>query len=241
MEKIRITSFPARVLNTFVIGCIAIVIYSVPSLVQAQNFEKMSTDKNQLLYLGIGPAVFYGDNGGNYPSMEFPVKSNISLGYSKNLTNFLQLRLTSGYQRLVSWDGFRQGTRENWGSRRQAYAFQGGALYFDIVPQFLLFAQDHVSNRPRFNAYGGLGLGAMFVNRRQRIHNPNGSESARVSTVTSYIPLRAGVSYRIGYIYNIGLEGTFMHTFADDLDGNIGYNNRNDHMAQFNIVLMRYF
>lgn len=241
MEKIRITPFPTGKLKMLVLGLLVLAIYSSTSHINAQNLEKPSSDKNQMFYLGIGPAVFYGDNGGNYPNMEFPVKTNISLGYSKNLTNFLQLRFTSGYQRLVSWDGFRQGTRENWGNQRQAYAFRGGAFYFDIVPQFLLFPKQHVSDRPRFNAYGGLGLGAMFVNRRQSVLHTNGSESVRVSTVTSYIPLRVGIGYRIGYIYNIGLEGTFMHTFADDLDGNIGYNNRNDHMAQFNIVLMRYF
>lgn len=217
------------------------LIYSFSLQIQAQNFQKQASDKSQIAYLGIGPSAFYGDNGGDYPSMQFPVRPNIALGYSKNLVNFLQLRFTSGYQRLVSWDGFRPGTMENWGSRGQAASFQGGALYFDIMPQFLLFPQDHVSNRPRFNAHGGVGLGALFVNRRQETINGNGNHSRRVSTLTSYIPVRAGISYRVGYLYNIGLEGTFFHTFADDLDGNIGFNNRNDHMVQLNLMLMRYF
>lgn len=211
------------------------------SFVDAQNFQKMGSDKNQTLIIGIGPSAFYGDNGGNYPFMEFPVNANFSVGYTKNLVNFLQLRFTSGYQRLVSWDGFKQRTIENWASKGKPYAFQGGAVYFDIMPQFLLFPQDHVSNRPKFNAYGGIGLGAVFVNREQRVYHESGDKVSRVNTMTSYIPLRAGLSYRIGYLYNIGMEGTFMHTFSDDLDGNIGHNHRNDHLVQLNLILMRYF
>jgi hypothetical protein len=209
--------------------------------VYAQSFEKEKNDKSQAFYLGIGPSAFYGDNGGDYPSMEFPVRPNISLGYSKNLVNFLQLRFTTGYQRIVSWDGFRSGTMENWSSRGQAASFRGGGLYFDIMPQFLLFPQDHVSNRPRFNAYGGVGFGALFVNRKQETRNAIEGATRRVSTLTSYIPIRAGLTYRVGYLYNLGLEGTFLNTFADDLDGNLGYNNRNDHMVQLNVTLMRYF
>jgi hypothetical protein len=209
--------------------------------VQAQNFEKMASDRTQTLIIGIGPSAFYGDIGGNYPSMKFPVKANFSVGYTKNLVNFLQLRFTSGYQRLVSWDGFNQGLIENWANRGKPYAFQGGALYFDIMPQFLLFPQDHVSNRPKFNAYGGVGLGAIFVNREQRVYHESGDKISRVNTLTPYIPLRAGISYRVGYLYNIGMEGTFMHTFSDDLDGHLGHNFRNDHLGQLNLILMRYF
>lgn len=211
------------------------------TFVHAQNFQKMGSDKNQTLIIGVGPSAFYGDTGGEYPFMKFPVKANFSVGYTKNLVNFLQLRFTSGYQRLVSWDGFNNALIQNWTSRGKPYAFQGGAVYFDIMPQFLLFPQDHVSNRPKFNAYGGIGLGAIFVNREQRVYHESGDKISRVNTLTSYIPLRGGLSYRIGYLYNIGLEGTFMHTFSDDLDGHTGYNFRNDHLVQLNLILMRYF
>jgi len=210
-------------------------------LSHAQNFQKTATDKNQTLIIGIGPSAFYGDNGGEYTYMKFPVRPNISLGYAKNLANFLQIRFTSGYQRMVSWDGFTPGVIQHWQRNGKPYAFQGGAVYFDVIPQFLLFPQDHVSNRPRFNAYGGVGLGAIYVSREQRVYHESGDKVSRVNSIGTYIPLRAGISYRVGYLYNLGIEGTFLNTFNDDLDGNAGFNHRNDHFVQLNLTLMRYF
>lgn len=206
--------------------------------VLGQNFQKQATDKRHQLSLGVGPSFIYADNGGDYPSMTFPIRPNFSLAYTKSMVKWMGLRFSTGLQRVGSWDGFNPGTLENWASRSQTASYKGSAMYFDIMPQFLLFPQDHIASRPKFNAYGGIGFGALFINRNQ---NPDSEDSKRVSTVTSYLPIRAGVTYVIGDLFNIGLEATFFKTFADDLDGNIGYNNRNDHMGQFNVVLHRYF
>ncbi|MFC0263324.1 hypothetical protein [Fontibacter flavus] len=208
------------------------------NLVTAQNFQKQATDKTHQVSLGVGPSFIYADNGGDYPSMTFPVRPNFSLAYTKSLVKWMGIRFSTGLQRVGSWDGFNPGTLENWASRNQTASYKGSAMYFDIMPQFLLFPQDHITSRPKFNAYGGIGFGALYINRNQ---NPDSENSNRVSTVTSYLPIRAGVTYVIGDLFNIGLEATFFKTFADDLDGNIGHNNRNDHMGQFNVVLHRYF
>ncbi|MFD2201874.1 hypothetical protein [Shivajiella indica] len=209
---------------------------------QAQNFKNQEMDGRNMVFFGIGPSMFYGDNGGDYPSMKFPVRPNITAGYTRGLLPYLGLRMTTGWQRLVSWDGFSDAVKERWAERGQAASFSGSSLYLDVMPQFMLFTQDNLGNRPKFNMYGGLGIGALFVNRSQQLFNPEGPDpSSRVSTVTVHVPIRAGASYVIGELYNISLESTLIRTFSDNLDGNAGYNNRNDHMLQINVTLQRYF
>jgi hypothetical protein len=209
---------------------------------KAQNFKNQEMEGRNMAFVGIGPSMFYGDNGGDYPSMKFPVRPNITAGYTRGMLPFMSVRMTTGWQRMVSWDGFRDGTKENWGNKGQAASFTGSALYLDIMPQFMLFTQENLGNRPKFNMYGGLGIGTLFVSRNQQVFNPEGpDQSSRVSTLAVYIPLRAGASYAIGELYNISLESTLLKTFADDLDGNRGYNHRNDHLFQLNVVLQRYF
>ena len=208
----------------------------------AQNFKKQEMDSRNMAFFGFGPSMLYADNGGDYPSMTFPVRPNITAGYTRGLLPYLGLRMTTGWQRLVSWDGFNDRIKEGWTENGQAASFTGSALYLDVMPQFMLFTQENLGNRPKFNLYGGLGIGTLFVNRNQQTFNPEGPDpSSRVSTVAVYIPLRAGASYFIGELYNISLESTFIRSFSDDLDGNRGYNNRNDHMFQLNVVLQRYF
>jgi hypothetical protein len=209
---------------------------------EAQNFKNQEMDAKNMAFFGIGPAMFYGDNGGDYPSMKFPVSPNITAGYTRAMLPFMSVRMTTGWQRMVSWDGFSDAIKENWTEKGQAASFSGSALYLDIMPQFSLFTVENLGNRPKFNMYGGLGIGALFVNRSQQVFNSNGpDQSSRVSTITVHIPMRAGASYVIDELYNISLESTLLKTFADDLDGNRGYNYRNDHMFQLNVVLQRYF
>ncbi|RPA66571.1 hypothetical protein EF405_19995 [Cyclobacteriaceae bacterium YHN15] len=209
---------------------------------KAQNFKNQLMEGRNMAFFGVGPSMFYGDNGGDYPSMKFPVSPNITAGYTRGMLPFMSVRMTTGWQRMVSWDGFSDPIKAGFTERGQAASFTGSALYLDIMPQFMLFTQENLGNRPKFNMYGGLGLGTLFVSRNQQVFNPEGpDQSSRVSTLAIYVPLRAGASYAIGELYNISLESTLLKTFADDLDGNRGYNNRNDHLFQLNVVLQRYF
>ena len=209
---------------------------------KAQNFKNQLMEGRNMAFVGIGPSMFYGDNGGDYPSMKFPVRPNITAGYSRGMLPYMSVRMTTGWQRIVSWDGFSSPIKSGFTERGQAASFTGSALYMDIMPQFMLFTQENLGNRPKFNLFGGFGIGTLFVSRNQQTYNPEGSDqSSRVSTLAIYIPMRAGASYAIGELYNISLESTLLKTFADDLDGNRGYNHRNDHLFQLNVVLQRYF
>jgi hypothetical protein len=58
----------------------------------------------------------------------------------------------------------------------------------------------------------------------------------RAQITTAYIPLCAGLSYRIGLYADIAGEGTMFFTFTDNLDRNMGFNRYGDHLAQAQIV-----
>ena len=240
-----IIKFPTAKTKLFPVSLLTALLLGFMSLAQelkAQSFKNQVMESRNMAFFGIGPSMFYGDNGGDYPSMKFPVRPNITAGYTRGMLPFMSVRMTTGWQRLVSWDGFSDAVKNNWTEKGQAASFSGSALYLDIMPQFSLFTVENLGNRPKFNMYGGFGVGTLFVNRSQQVFNPEGpDQSSRVSTLAIYIPMRAGVSYVIGELYNISLESTLLKTFADDLDGNRGYNNRNDHMFQLNVVLQRYF
>ncbi|WP_106567614.1 hypothetical protein [Cecembia rubra] len=241
MKKINLEFIvPISIKRTISVFCTIVLCFFGISA-EAQSFKKMAYDRNHSLALGFGPSVFYGENGGNYRSLQFPVKPSITLAYSKRLSDHLQLRLTGGQQGIKSWDRFKQNTIENWALSGVPYAFRGSAFFIDIMPQFMLFPSGYLGSRSQFNVYGGLGVGAVFVNREQRVYSANGDIATKVNTTSAYIPVRAGIIYGLSYLYNIGLEGTFMNTFSDELDGNSINAKRNDHLMQLNFTLTRYF
>lgn len=219
---------------------ISLLIYSVSS--HGQNFHKDIIPRVDNIYIGIGPSFMYADNGGGLRNYQFKVRPAASLAYGRKINRFIEVKGTFGFQMLESQDPnyYPDSTLLKWAETGQAIGIKGNAYQLDIMPVFHLTPFDRHIERTDVNVYAGIGLGVMLVDKEEaRVQNnePGVSKSA-VSTV--YVPMRGGISYRIGPHHDIALEAGFLATFTDDLDGNAGHNRFNDHLFQGKIVYKRY-
>lgn len=207
----------------------------------AQNFQKEIIPRLNKVYIGIGPSFMYADNAGGVRSSQFKIRPAASLAYGREVNSFLEVRGTFGFQMLESQDPsyYQDSVLRRWVATDQAIGIKGNAFYFDLMPIFHLPVDRHI-NRSDLNIYAGVGIGVMLVDKEEaRVINNTPTREQR-SMSLFYVPLRGGVSYRIGDHGDLAVEGTILATFSDDIDGNIGFNRFNDHLFQAQIVYKRY-
>ena len=217
-----------------------VLFFMASGLVSGQSFYKEKIPRNNVISFGIGPSFIYMDNGGQYRDWNFEIKPSVSASYSKKLTSQFDLRATVGFQQIASGGNPPAVVRKNWTERESSFTAKGSVYFFDVIPSMNLIPYDHHMNRSKFNIYGGIGLGVMHVATEQTKSFEENERPTNQSVTTPYIPVRAGLSYRIGNYSDIAGEGTILWTFTDNLDGNAGSNKYNDQMAQAQIVYRRY-
>jgi hypothetical protein len=208
----------------------------------AQNFNKDIIPRINNFYFGIGPSFMYADNGGGLRNSQFKLRPAASISYGRKINSFLEIKGSFGYQMLESQDPsyYRDSVIRNWAESGQAIAMKGRAFYLDLMPIFYLFPFERHIDR-KFNIYAGIGLGVMRVDKEEVKITFNNMPSIEDRTLSlTYLPMRAGLSYRIGPHSDLALEGTIMATFSDEVDGNAGFNRFNDHLFQGQIVFKRY-
>lgn len=207
----------------------------------AQNLQKEIIPRLNNVYIGIGPSFMYADNAGGVRNSQFKVRPAASVAYGRKLNSFVEIRGSFGYQMLESQDPsyHRDTVVRQWIATDQALAIKGNAFYVDLMPLFHLPVERHI-DRSDLNIYAGIGLGVMVVDKEEArvVANTPTIEHRSLSAV--YIPIRGGVSYRIGDHGDLSLEGTILATFSDDIDGNTGFNRFNDHLFQAQIIYKRY-
>ncbi|UCS95652.1 hypothetical protein KZP23_11840 [Echinicola marina] len=206
----------------------------------AQNFYIEKTPRKYSAHLGIGPASIYADNGGPYRNFEFPIFPAFSLGLASKISRRTNLRGTFGFQPVSSNLDYIPDLAIQWGEENKAYAFSGNAYTLDLMPEFYLSVYDSHIERPKYNFYGGLGLGIIMVFREQAIAKTNEVQIQDATSTSIYIPIRIGASMGISPHWDLGFEGTLLSTFSDYLDGNEGSNTTNDMLIQGQFFVKRY-
>lgn len=209
--------------------------------ISAQNFYKERISRDNILTVGIGPSFAYLDNGGQYRDFNFEINPSFSLSLTKRMNPSFDLRATVGIQGISSGGNPPSGLTDAWIADSSSFTANGLVFYFDMVPSLNLISFGNHMNRSLFNLYGGMGLGIMYAKTEQTKSFSTEEIPTNHQVTTVYIPVRAGLSYRIGPYSDIAGEGTMMWTFTDNLDGNIGNNRYGDHLFQAQIVYRRYF
>lgn len=207
----------------------------------AQNFYKERVSRDNILTIGVGPSFAYLDNGGQYRSWNFEIKPSISVALTKKLNSTFDLRSTLGYQYISSGGNPPTQLRDKWFEEFASFTAKGPVYYFDLIPSVNLIKFTNHMHRSLFNLYGGFGLGVMHVRTEQTKSFSSEEKPTSHEITTGYVPVRAGLSFKIGPYSDIAGEGTMMWTFTDNLDGNVGSNKYGDHLFQAQIVYRRYF
>jgi hypothetical protein len=203
--------------------------------------------------LGIGTGMTYGDNTINPAQLEFKLLPSITGTYSKQLSDYWDIRGNIGGQFLNSGEFYHisRPIVTTWGESGQAYFFRGYAYFLDVMPMYQLNPNIYGVGET-VNFYVGAGLGVLHSNRTQRVM----TEAELVNGVfvsgtvvrthenltTGYIPVKLGLSTNFEYNWDLAVEFTMMTLFSSDLDGNNIRNKPFKPDAIFNaqIILKRY-
>ena len=206
-----------------------------------QNFYKERVSRDHIISFGVGPSFAYLDNGGQYRALNFAIKPSISASLIKKMTSVIDLRATLGVQWIENGGNPSTQVRDAWFATGSSFTAKGSSIYFDVMPTFNLVSFDNHIYRSKVNFYGGAGLGIMYTQTDQKKSFSEEERPTNNNITTGFVPVRAGLSLKIGPYSDIAGEGTMLFTFTDNLDGNIGFNRFGDHLFQAQIVYRRYF
>ncbi len=207
----------------------------------AQSFYKEKQSRDNIFSIGVGPAMAYMDNGGQYRTFNFEVKPSVTASLIKRLNDRFDLRASAGMQWISSGGNPTPNITGLWFEKHSAFTVSGPVYYFDLMPSMYLVPFGNHMNRSLFNFYVGLGLGVMHASTEQTKTFDKDEIPTHHTITTGYVPIRAGLSYSIGPFSDIALEGSLMMTFTDNLDGNVDFNRFGDHLGQAQVVYRRYF
>ncbi|RPA67818.1 hypothetical protein EF405_12655 [Cyclobacteriaceae bacterium YHN15] len=207
----------------------------------AQSFykkDKMPRDNS--ISIGLGPSLIYAETGGQYSNLAFAIRPAFSLAYGKKINPLVSLQATTGMQWIGSGGNPSQEAIDQWLANESAISFSGQAYYLDFMPMLNLMPFSDHTKRSQINFYGGIGIGVMQARTKRYYTLEENSREYTAIFPTAYVPIRAGMSYRISNLYDICLEGSMLLTFSDDLDGNQNWNAFNDHLLQIQLIFKKY-
>ncbi|MCL6257607.1 DUF6089 family protein [Aquiflexum sp. TKW24L] len=218
---------------------ICLFLFSAQVETQGQSLYRDQYERKHSISLGAGPSFMYSDNGGIYNSGDFKWNPVFSLAYTRKLGSKFAVQATGGLQIVESGGTEREYAIDDWIDSGGSFRFKGQAFFMDLMPVIYLIPYDTHMNRGRFNAYLGSGVGFVQVNRKEAFSFDENAPQFEKSSNSFYIPAMVGFSYSISPLSDLSLEIKGMFTFSDELDGNVGYNQFNDHFVQTQIVYRR--
>lgn len=208
----------------------------------AQNFYKEKISREKYVQLGVGPSFMYADNAGGLRNVDVNIRPSLSASIGKKINSFFDLKATLGYQFYKSqdMDYFNEQTIASWAERNYSVETRSNIIFMDVVPTAQLFRFTNHALRRDINIYAGAGLGYLLaINKEQQYKNGQTYQENKIRS-TFYVPLRGGISYRVGLYSDISLEGSLLLTFSDKVDGTSDFNRFNDHLLQGQIVYRKY-
>jgi hypothetical protein len=209
---------------------------------QAQNFYKEKISREKYVQLGVGPSFMYADNAGGFRNLDFNIRPSIAASMGKKINPLFDLKATLGYQFYKSQDKeyYSQDVVASWAENKYAVETRSNIIFMDVVPTAHLFKFTNHALRRDFNIYAGAGLGfLMAINREERYKNEQTYQENKIRS-SFYVPLRGGITYRLGLYDDISLEGSLLLTFSDKIEGTSNFNRFNDHLLQGQLVYRRY-
>ncbi|MCH7400490.1 hypothetical protein ACFOUP_10555 [Belliella kenyensis] len=218
--------------------CISMHLILNSTQVLGQNFFKYKEAANHSIILGGGPSIIYADNGGRFTQFRFKFYPSFTLGYSKAVSDHLDVRLNVGHQRIGVREADDQNRIDAWIENGSAIGFSGFANFVDVMPTFKLIGTKYPLIRPEFNLHLGAGVG--ILQSRTNLNFGDNTPNRYQQSTSFYIPIRSGLSYQLNPNTDLIFEGSMFITFTDEIDGNVGFNRFNDHLFQFQIMVKRY-
>ncbi|MEM6522288.1 MAG: hypothetical protein AAF693_00780 [Bacteroidota bacterium] len=202
------------------------------SELSAQSFYNFRRGRDIIATFGTGTSSYFGDL--NNPGDIIDTKLNLNLGLQYYFTDRIAIRTEATYFRLSGDDA----EADSEGRAVRNLSFRSDNIEFNVVGIVQAFSNGtRFYQRPAVNLYGFAGLGLLYFNPKGEVPasgwggadlgespgdfvalQPLQTEGVDYSRIAIVIPMGAGIKFKAGPFFNIGIEGGYRLTFTDYLD-----------------------
>jgi hypothetical protein len=213
-----------------------LLLFYLPVELFGQSFYKEKNPKTVFYQLGLGAGTFFSAPRPSYDSIVNEKLPVLSLAVGKRIGSHLSLKSTFSFQPFSSKE-YVPGDNQN-GTLEPI--FNGYNYAFDIMPTFNLLPSFHHMSRPIVDFNLGLGLGYLLSYRTEKFFFNEKYYQFNLFESSVYIPVRASLSFRLGLVTDLTVEGAFFNTFLEDNRSVTKFEKDSDHFGQVNFVYRRF-
>ncbi|MEX2234237.1 MAG: DUF6089 family protein [Cyclobacteriaceae bacterium] len=198
---------------------ITCLLLAVTITAEAQSFYTIRRDRSLIATAGLNTSTYYGDLKDNSDVID--AKPSVSLGLMTSLTRFVYLRSEFSWVTLSGRDD----ESSDGGKTSRNLSFTSSNYELNVVGVFNAFAhRGRFYQRPNFNAYGFIGVGALYFNPKGTLNGqkyalqPLQTEGVKYSRFAFVIPFGGGIKTKLTPFLNLNLEIGYRKTFTDYVD-----------------------
>ena len=205
------------------------------------NSQGFSTSRNPSIIfyqIGLGAGTFFS---APRPNVEFENIINqkapvITLGLGKRYGDHLSVRTNLSFQQFSAKEFI--GIQD--GKDVLDPMFDGYNFALDIMPTFNVMPSYNLKKRFPVDLNLGLGLGYLLTNRTEKLYFNGKYYEINLTERSPYIPIRASLSFKVGFLNDVSIEGAFFNTWLDSKRPITQFSKNSDHFAQLNVMFRRY-
>ena len=197
---------------------VLIVFMAIPFVGYSQSFFAMRRDRNFLVSVGTGTAVYKGEMV-NPGDLGRP-RPNVAFGAEYYMNSRISIKGELTYFQLRGSD--KDADDDRW---ERNLSFKSGNIELAVMgainlsPMGIRFYQ-----RSAFNLHAFAGIGVLYFNPKAELDGktyalqPLQTEGKKYSRIQPVIPLGLGARIKLDPFFNILVEGGYRFTFTDYLD-----------------------
>lgn len=213
-----------------------VVWFSCSGTSWAQSFYKEKNPKTVFYQVAIGAGTFFSAPRPSYDSIVNEKLPAISIALGKRIGSHLSLKSTFSFQPFSS----KEYVPSDQGSGTLEPIFNGYNYAFDVMPSFNLMPSYHHMSRPIVDFNLGVGLGYLLTYRTEKFFFNEKYYEFNLFEQSAYIPVRASLSFRLGILTDLIVEGAFFNTFLDNNRSVTEIKKDSDHFGQINLIYRRF-
>lgn len=118
--------------------------------------------------------------------------------------------------------------------------FNGYSYALDLTPSFNIMPSYNLKKRFPADLNLGIGLGYLLTNRTEKLFFNGKYYELNLTERSPYIPIRGSLSFKLGFLNDISIEGAFFNTWLDSKRPPSKLVRDSDHFAQLNVMFRRY-
>jgi hypothetical protein len=205
------------------------------------NGQGFSTNRKPSIFfyqIGLGAGTFFS---APRPTVEFENIVNrkapvLTLGLGRRYADHISVRANLSFQQFSAKEFI--GNQD--GNDVLDPMFDGYSFALDITPSFNVMPGYNLKKRFPVDLNLGLGLGYLLTNRTEKLYFNGKYYEINLTERSPYIPIRASLSFKLGLLNDISIEGAFFNTWLDSKRPITQFSKNSDHFAQLNVMFRRY-